>query len=726
MPNPHPFYRFKTAWNAGFYPDNQIVSNLQNDLYVALGSWLSGYWPGLTINQLYSGVKVFVSTYNAFPNFGDFEVTIQKIADSPNYEYNINIFNADLSAVDSSQIITINGFFNPTTQLVVGAALLSYTVGAYSGTFDASPIPVEAEVANSIIIADQYGSAIFPLTYSYNSGTNIATSGLARGKNWTINSNGEPTRVPVLANPMQNAKRFTLPAQTGEETYIVTFLERIIQTSLIDTNYLTIQDTYNSLGMPDGWTKTWSYVSATYDRIQINCVESVTNNAYTMVGRLDGEWLWQRFVRVGGSPGSSNFLTAYSDTTPLPYNTDSGSSYLYFSAYYDFDFCDFVDSCYVSPEFYPMPAKPGDTWQFNVNKVDANLTGLESVKIGLFQEDGGFVQKIGDAIDALTGCCVSYVYRREYTEFEFNSLRLDINAEVSDPPLYTFGLYAFNQEASTLAYSSLQDIPLAFLTTASEFAAYINTLSITGYTLSCVINPDDTVTVTFESSLLPCVIGDYNVNFQIRLIDEAPFDYPEFEKISGGYQVTSNKDFNASCTIPAVANGCYRLGLYQDTEESGSYLYSLSNIIKIDTADCFSTMLEYWGNTNTIAQSFEYYNNWKQRVRLGINGGGHKPVIEESLYRQSNGVHKRPQNKQDLSIDLHTDFFDLDTQLALTDATRHPNLVWNNQSIFVKGDIDVATIQDFTTQSSFETLSQMKFQALKQGFQPRNSSCLTC
>jgi len=155
-------------------------------------------------------------------------------------------------------------------------------------------------------------------------------------------------------------------------------------------------------------------------------------------------------------------------------------------------------------------------------------------------------------------------------------------------------------------------------------------------------------------------------------------------------------------------------------------LYSLSNIINIDASDCFSTMLEFWADSNSVAQGMEYYGNWKQRVRIGLNGGGQKPIVEESLYRQSNGVHRRPQNKQDLSLDLHTDFFDLDTQLAMTDATRHPYLIWEGKSIFVKGDVEVATIQDFTTQSSFETLSQMKFQALIQGFQPRNSSCLTC
>jgi hypothetical protein len=171
-----------------------------------------------------------------------------------------------------------------------------------------------------------------------------------------------------------------------------------------------------------------------------------------------------------------------------------------------------------------------------------------------------------------------------------------------------------------------------------------------------------------------------------------------------------------SCTCPIVP----------EPGQFYSALYSLSNIINIDRADCFSTILEFWSDNNTMAEGFEYYNNWKQRVRIGLNGGGEKPIIEESLYRQSNGVHRRPQNKQDLSLDLHTDFLDLDTQLAMTDATRHPYLVWEGKPIFVKGDIEVATTQDFTTQSSFETLSQMKFQALLQGFQPRNSSCLNC
>jgi len=161
-------------------------------------------------------------------------------------------------------------------------------------------------------------------------------------------------------------------------------------------------------------------------------------------------------------------------------------------------------------------------------------------------------------------------------------------------------------------------------------------------------------------------------------------------------------------------------------EDDVSEIYSFSNLISLDNSDCFSTMIQFWAESNAIAQGFEYYNDWYQQVRIGINGGGQKPIITESTYRQSNGVTRRPSNKQDLSIDLHTDFLDLETQSALVDATRHPNLVVDGRNIFVNGDIEVATIQDFTTQSSFEDLAQVKFSALIQGYQPKNSTCINC
>jgi hypothetical protein len=145
-----------------------------------------------------------------------------------------------------------------------------------------------------------------------------------------------------------------------------------------------------------------------------------------------------------------------------------------------------------------------------------------------------------------------------------------------------------------------------------------------------------------------------------------------------------------------------------------------------DRSDCFSTIIEFYGNENSVNQGFYYAPGWKHRVRLGINGGGDKPKIDENVYRQSNGVFKRPSNKLDLTLDLHTDFLDVPTQKALVDATRHDFFIWNNKAIFVTGDIEVATIQDFSTQSSFEDLAQVKFSALVQNYQPSNNSCFSC
>jgi hypothetical protein len=521
------------------------------------------------------------------------------------------------------------------------------------------------------------------------------------------------------------------------------------------------------------------------------------------------------------------------------------------------EFVEFTDSCYVSPEFYAMPAIPGDNWQFNVPSDSGNLTGLNSALVGLFTQDGQFVQQIGNGVKPSTDCdCepCALVLTYELTEAEWATYLTNVSQlNTEEATNLNFAIYrndvqiefaglSFVNPADPYTFENIEDAGL------SVSPPVVLTFADGVYTFTCTI-PD-------------AICGDvYKFNNQISDASVFPttwitiFESDSFE--CPNVANTTNQ-LNASCTIPAVKNGCYRMGLYSTSSSTGAncnltftktlggsefdawiedfitimfsgtkrvgwqipgvtpmyiydgniipppynpadisiwcntnipgmtstfttgpdlfswswvvsvpcgeeaysmincavdettqdcvnnlwssdpelcicsgdstdfYLYSLSNIINIDGSDCFSTMLEFWANDNSIAQGFEYFNGWKQRVRLGINGGGAKPVIEENLYRQSNGVHRRPQNKQDLSLDLHTDFIDEQTQLALVDATRHPYLVWNNKSIFVKGDVDVATIQDFTTQSSFETLAQVKFSALVQGFQPKNSSCLTC
>jgi len=717
---PNSFYRFQPAWNAGFYPDNQITANLLNALAGNIGAWLPGFFPGKTLSQLVAGVTGQMNVFNVSPYFGGFTLTYQEIFDTPNYEYNINIRNADLSATDNTQVVTINGFFNFTTKEVLNATVEAFIPGSYSGTFDYSPIPVESEVSRALQIVEQNGSAFFPLTYSFDSGSNIATSGLARGKNWQLDSSGNPTRLPADTLPKQNARTFSVAPQTAEDRYCISLMEKVINFSLTETDYTLIEAYFNTFTIPDGWTASFAISLDTYNRIF--CLIYRDDRSLLMIGRLDTNWLWQRFINESGSSDLSVF--SYASTTPLPYLPVVSYQWLY-GDWYDMEFVDFNAGCYESSEFYAMPAIPGDNWQFNVPSDSGNLTGLSTASVGLFTQDGQFIQQVGEAIKPVGPECptpnvCSIVFSYTLLAADVTAYLDTINSYIPGSPLLpnsTLNWSIVNEEGTSITVDNY------FIQFGDDPLTMVDIIAIAGDAGITVVESEGDYNFSITAFNLACG-HSYFLRNRVFTIGESDILW-ESDSTACVCDLIPTDQFQATTLIPAVAAGCYRLGLYAESE-GGFYLYSLSNIINIDGSDCFSTILEFWANDNSIAQGFEYFNDWKQRVRLGINGGGAKPVIEENLYRQSNGVHRRPQNKQDLSLDLHTDFIDEQTQLALVDATRHPYLVWNNKSIFVKGDIDVATIQDFTTQSSFETLAQVKFSALLQGFQPKNSSCLTC
>lgn len=717
---PNSFYRFQPAWNAGFYPDNQITSNLLNALHGNVSAWLPGFYPGTTVSQLVQGVRQQMDVFNVSPYFGNLEIVFTTAPDPPFVEYYIYVRNVSLYAIDNTQEFLVSGLYNPTTYLVINATISAFTVGSYSGTFDSSAIAVESEVSRALQIVEQNGSAFFPMPYSYDGISSIATSGLARGMNWQIDSLGNPVRLPADTLPKQNARTFNVAAQTAEDRYCISVMEKVINFSFTNTVATEVRDYFNSFTIPDGWTRGSSIVSGTYERIYLNLYRD--DRSLLMIGRLDTTWLWQRFLDDSGNNDISYFID-YASTTPLPYLPLTSYQWLY-GDWYDMEFVNFTDSCYVSPEFYAMPAIPGDNWQFNVPSDEANLTGLNSALVGLFTQDGQFIQQIGEAIDPVGPECptpnvCSIVFYYTLLAADVAAYLATINSYIPASPLLPVGV---------LFWSILDDVnpPIVLDEYIMNFGDPDLTMSdiilIAADAGITVVETDGDYNFSITAFNLACG-NSYYLRNRVRQIEgDTLWDS---EPIACVCDLIPTNQFQATVLIPAVTSSCYRLGLYNESE-GGFYLYSLSNIINIDGSDCFSTIIEFWANDNSIAQGFEYFNGWKQRIRLGLNGGGAKPVIEENLYRQSNGVHKRPQNKQDLSLDLHSDFIDEQTQLALVDATRHPYLVWNNKSIFVKGDIDVATIQDFTTQSSFETLAQVKFSALLQGFQPKNSSCLAC
>ena len=723
MGNAHPFYRFDHAWNAGFYPDNQIVSDLLNEVHAALTSALPSIAIAgtTTIYKLKAEVQQIIDVYNASPIFGELVVDLATAPDPPLWEYHVYVRNTSLYVNDNTQILDITGYFNNTTKVLTSASLLAFTPGSYTGTFAAPLIAEELRVKEALNVVNLNGSAIFPITYSFDPLTNIATSGLARGSNWQL-LNDKANRLPAPTAPYENQRTFSLPQINADDSYVLTIMERIIQASLNDSDWTTsVLATYYTYAAnePDGWTFSVSSPSfTTYRRAQFT-FNDTNRRKFILVGRLDGTWLWQRFVSdLGG--GAADFLTLYSEVTPLPYEPYQAGRWLYEYSTYDIEFVEFTSGCYVSPEFYAMPAKPGDQWQFNV--VDGNLESIVNASVGLFTEDGQFIQQIGSAtlpddcnneqmqatvtIPSKNGCYRMGLYNigssggETTCELVFTYL-LDggVNAYVNqinenyELQYYTFGLFDGTN------YSQVYSIQVP---PVSEGGFAIEDIVDWSNTIPGMVCVYDSEADTLEWTWTVMVACDTNFLMSNYIMDGD--DNVLDTEFSTAYQ-------NCEC---------------EPFDPNSFHLYSLSNIINIDASDCFSTMLEYWSDSNSIAEGFEYTGGWKQKIRLGINGGGAKPVLEESLYRQSNGVHRRPQSKQDLSLDLHTDFLDEPTQLALVDATRHSYLIWEGKSIFVKGDIEVATTQDYTTQSSFETLSQVKFQALVQGFQPKNSSCLNC
>jgi len=371
MANTHPFYRFETGWNAGFYPDNQIVSDLLNEVYVAV----TAAFPTIsvvgttTFSQLKSAVNSIVSNYNVSPYFGNFVVTGTLTFVGPDYTFVISVKDDALYATDNTQEFTITGTVTGSGKVLITSLLNAFAPGTYTGTFDAPLIETEQKVKEALSVVDYNGSAFFPITYSFNSTTNVATSALARGKNWKLDA-GSINRFPAPTNPYENQRTFELPQLTADDSYILSIMERIIQASFDYVDFYTsLLPVYNSFPALEGWIFTYYYPSfTTYERIQFNFVDS-GRRAFSLVGRRDNNWLWQRFVTDTATP--YDFLTNYTESTALPYEPSQAGRWLYPNSTYDLEFVEFTSGCYQSNEFYPMRtrcfqlskySKPCATW----------------------------------------------------------------------------------------------------------------------------------------------------------------------------------------------------------------------------------------------------------------------------------------------------------------------------------------------------------------------------
>jgi hypothetical protein len=699
MGNAHPFYRFSPAnVNGGFEPGYSLQSGKLNAF---LNEYLDGDFIGDPIGQAIKDFQSKIEVRNSPANGGDLRLVYPKPYPTITGVQTLIFYvqNDQLYAVDSTQRVTITLDLN-NGNITASTFVFSGIVSA-SSSYDDPIVDVELLVKRALEIYYQNGSAIFPITYSFDRTTGIATSSIARGKDWKVDlDTGVVGRYPAQSNPFAPVNSVTFSALTPSQNYILSLMERIISLTIADQT-LTATDLINAINLlhlPDDYTVT-NTTDASGDTERVLTLFT-GERSFILIARTDGTfWYFQRFV-IDDSTPTNNFLVAYGFGTSLPYEPLAGA--LFPNGWSDMDLIQFDNGC--EPEevdTFQMPIKTGDTYQFNIIPEQANLTGLTTCQIGLFDENLNFVSEIGTAV---------------YPEC------------LTDP----LNILLSNSDVINLL-DSFDDVVLLFLDCNGSQVesitvpfADLDQSSATNYAQSIIdfINPLDIVvgsfivdagSITFSFSVISPVNQTVSITYNVGAFDEQ----------SNNTRCAGANQLQATVTIPFAPDGCYVFGIYDDNYPNQS-IFAFSNSLELNNQDCFSSMWQFGSSEDAIIEGFEYYSGWMQQLRLPINGAGQKPKIEESIYRNSDGTYQRPSNYSDLTVDLHSDYLDLETRNAVFSATRCPILIFEDQSIFVSGDLDVATVQDFSNKTSYRKLAQMKFSALIQGFQPDNNGCIGC
>jgi hypothetical protein len=703
MGNAHPFYRFSPAnVNGGFEPGYSLQSTKSKEFQ---NLYSNGDLFGQTIGEAIKNFQFNIFVLNLPEEGGELRLVYPKpyptISGTQTLIFNVQ--NDQLHAVDSTQKVVMT--LDLVDGVVVDSVFDTYTIVTALSTYDDPIVDVELLVKRALEIYYQNGSAIFPITYSFDRTTGIATSSIARGKDWKVDlDTGVVGRYPAQTNPFGPVKSKTFSALTPSQNYILSLMERIISLTIADQT-LTATDLINAINLlhlPDDYSiGVATDSSGATERVQIIVSGE---RSFVLMARTDGTfWYFQRFViDLAYETDQLLFLLFYPIATELPYEPTDAQ--LYISNWYDMDLIQFDNGC--EPEdldTFQMPIKTGDTYQFNIIPEQANLTGLTSCQIGLFDENLNFVSEIG--LVKLPDCGL------------INTVSVTFNT--ADMIASIFGtesdvLFTFHTCDSTIEIT----VPFAeidFASTPDFWSSIFDYVATQGdYIGSYVIEEGVNVptTVTFTTGLS---LGIQSVDFTAL--------------IYGGTGESNGRCYpnqlQATVTIPSAPDGCYVFGLYDDNYPYQS-IFAFSNTLYLNNQDCFSSMWQFGSSEDAIIEGFEYYSGWMQQLRLPINGAGQKPKIEESIYRNSDGTYQRPSNYSDLTVDLHSDYLDLETRNAVFSATRCPILIFEDQSIFVSGDLDVATVQDFSNKTSYRKLAQMKFSALIQGFQPNNNACIGC
>jgi len=694
---PFPFIGFPNpVLNAGFFPESNRVSELYDFYLLAFSNndsigenWYTPYSLYLsTVNSLnapiYNGGLVLVLP-SPFPEITGTQTLI------------FYVRNPQLYATNSSQQIVIT--LNLTDGIVTSNSYSFAGTIAETGNLDSPILAIEKEIKKTLEVYSQNGAAIFNNYYKWDRTTETATSGLIRAKDWAL-TESVANRTPLPTNPFQGNDWVLVEPLTGAENYILTLFGQVVNFAFDATKTIANLITYvNSLQFPSGFSVVIADNATDFIEISIYGPSS----GFKLIGYFDTVWTWQRFY-TDAIPTPTTFYTVGDFIGQWPFLPNTGRFFM--EQWYDVEDLSFIDSEPENEDTYNQPIKSGDQLQFNIVPEISNITDLTGCEIGIFDCDGAFIQKVGDA--ALPACKLNFEFKIIFAANFFSAFSID-------PSDIVFNLLDGNSEIIQ-EFITMPEGLLDFTNQTDFFQSIVDYIQANSdvsvsFTLE-EFGPD----VRFVFPNVPCDMQGINA---VATIETNGGVFP------GVCACGCATQLQATIAIPYLPDGNYYLGLYNSTGYINE-VFAFSNALSLDNSETFSTIWQFGSSENVIIEGFEYYGGWLQRLRLPINGGGQKPKIEESIYRNSDGTYQRPSNYSDLTVDLHSDYLDLETRNAVASATRCPILIFDSTSIFVSGDLDVATVQDFSNKTSFRKLAQMKFSALIQGFQPDNNNCIGC
>jgi hypothetical protein len=142
----------------------------------------------------------------------------------------------------------------------------------------------------------------------------------------------------------------------------------------------------------------------------------------------------------------------------------------------------------------------------------------------------------------------------------------------------------------------------------------------------------------------------------------------------------------------------------------------ISNILRINEADCNTVVLMYRDRKNSYGFVYLTDTEFYQQVRIGAYLRTPSYPTKEKVYRDQSGNFTQTSVAIDKQREFHTDQFDDATRDAVVVASKHSDFYIDEVKYSAQGAFD-------WEDNEFNDLANGKINVLEQGFNQNNIEC---